>query len=319
MIPVLLGIIVVVFTLTYITPGDPAMSLLGDNASPETIERVHKDLGLNDSYPVQLIRYVKNIMHGDLGISYRSRRPVMTEIMARYPYTLELTFGSIAFGILIGVFAGIISAVFQYSWMDKTLTTFSLLGVSAPSFWIAMLLVLIFSVHLNWLPATGSYSLKHWILPIFTMGLQCSANIMRMTRSSMLEVIRQDYVRTARAKGQNEILVIVKHAFHNALIPIITVTGIQICTYLAGSVLIETVFSLPGLGRFIVESVGFKDYPVVQGSVLWIGLNCVFINLLVDILYCFIDPRIKSQYSISKKRKPKLSKDNLSAVGGKNG
>jgi len=302
-IPVLLGITVIVFTLTYITPGDPAMSLLGDSATPETIAKVHKELGLDDPYLIQLGRYIANVMQGDLGTSYKSRQPVLDEIMARYPFTLKLTFGSVAFGILVGILAGIVAAVWQYSWADKILTTFSLLGASAPSFWIAMLLVLIFSVHLNWFPPTGSYSWKHWVLPIFTMGLQCSANIMRMTRSSMLEVIRQDYIRTARAKGQVEFVVIMNHAFRNALVPITTIIGIQICAYLAGSVLIETVFALPGLGRYIVDSVGYKDYPVVQGCVLWIGLNCVLINLVIDVIYCFVEPRIKSQYSSTKKKK----------------
>jgi len=297
MIPVLLGIIVIVFTLIFFTPGDPAMSLLGENATPELVARIHDELGLDDGYIIRLSRYVVGVAKLDLGISYRTRQPVITEILSRYPTTLKLTFGSVFLGILIGVIAGIVSAVKQYSWLDKFFTTFSLFGVSAPSFWIAMLLVLVFSLHLRLLPATGNYTLKHWILPVFTMGLQCSAFVMRMTRSSMLEVIRQDYVRTARAKGQKEFIVITRHALKNALVPIITIIGIQITGFLAGAVLIETVFALPGLGRLIVDSVSFKDYPLVQGGVLWIGLNCVIINLLVDIIYCFVDPRIKSQFT----------------------
>lgn len=307
-IPVLLGITVVVFTLIYLTPGDPAMSMLGENATPELVAKIHEQLGLDDGYVVRLGRYIKGVCTLDFGISYRTKRPVLDEILQRYPYTLILTFGSVGLGILIGIIAGIVSAVWQYSWLDKILTTFSLFGVSAPSFWIAMILVLVFSVNLRLLPATGYQSFRHWILPIFTMGLQCSAYIMRMTRSSMLEVIRQDYVRTARAKGQSEFLVITRHAFRNALVPIITIIGIQICGFLAGAVLVETVFALPGLGRLIVDSVGYKDYPLVQGGVLWIGLNCVLINLLTDILYCFVDPRIKSEYnslSLMKWRKKK--------------
>lgn len=303
MIPVLLGIIIIVFTLMYITDGDPALSMLGENASPEAIAQIHEKFGLDDPYFVQLGRYIAGVFRGDLGTSYRTSRPVIDEIMARYPTTLKLTFGSVALGLILGVLFGIVSAVRQYSILDKLCTTISLFGVSAPSFWIAMLLVLAFSVRLNLLPPTGSYGPEYWILPIFTMGLQASASIMRMTRSSMLEVIRQDYIRTARAKGQNEIVIIMKHAFRNALMPITTTVGIQICGLLAGSVLVETVFALPGLGKYVVDSIGFKDYPAAQGVVLWIGLNCVVINLLIDMLYCFIDPRIKAMYNKSSKKK----------------
>lgn len=302
MIPVLLGIIVIVFTLMYITPGDPVLSILGENATQESIDQLHEELGLDDPYFVQLGHYLLNVLHGDLGISYRSQRPVLEEIMSRYPTTLKLTFGSVGLGIVIGILFGIVSAVRQYSILDKVCTSISLFGVSAPSFWIAMLLVLVFSVKLDWLPPTGSYGIKYWILPVFTMGLQASALIMRMTRSSMLEVVRQDYIRTARAKGQNEVAIVFRHAFRNALVPIVTVVGIQICGLLAGSVLVETVFALPGLGKFIVDSVGYKDFPAVQGGVLWIGLNCIVVNLIVDIIYSFIDPRIKTSYGAKKKR-----------------
>lgn len=302
-VPVLLGVVVIIFTLMYVTPGDPALSILGENATPEQIAAIHKKLGLNDSYLVQLTRYFFNLLQGDLGTSYRSGRPVLEEILSRYPNTVILAFSSVALGILIGVTVGIISAVKQYSFLDKFFTVFSLLGVSAPSFWIAMVLVVIFSVQLRLLPATGSTEFRHWVLPVFTLGLQASASIMRMTRSSMLEVIRQDYIRTSRAKGQTELLTIMRHAFRNALVPIITVIGIQICGFLAGAVLVETVFAIPGVGKFIVDSVTFKDYPVVQGAVFWIGLNCVLINLFVDIIYCFVDPRIKGQYSRPKAKK----------------
>lgn len=301
MIPVLLGIVVIVFTLMYITPGEPALSMLGENATPEAIAEINRKLGLDDPYIVQLGRYIAGLFCGDLGTSYRSSRPVIDEIFSRYPTTLILTFGSVILGMVIGVIFGVISAIRQYSILDRLCTSVSLFGVSAPSFWIAMLLVLIFSVRLNLLPPTGSYGPQYWILPIFTMGLQASASIMRMTRSSMLEVVRQDYIRTARAKGQDEFTIIVKHAFRNALMPITTTIGIQICGLLAGSVLVETVFALPGLGKYVVDSIGFKDYPAVQGVVLWIGLNCIIINLVVDIIYCFIDPRIKAMYGTNNK------------------
>ena len=291
MIPVLLGIVVIVFTLMYVGGGDPTISILGENVTPEAQAEIREELGLDDPYLVRLGNYLLDLLHGDLGDSYRSKRPVMDEILARYPTTLKLTFGSIALGI---------SAVRQYSLLDKIGTFISLFGVSAPSFWIAMMLVLVFSVKLNLLPATGSHTLACWVLPVVTLGLQCGAFIMRMTRSSMLEVIRQDYIRTAKAKGQSEFKIVISHAFRNALVPIITTIGIQICGFLAGSVLVESVFALPGLGKYVVDSVNYKDYPAVQGVVLFIAINCVIINLLTDIIYCFVDPRIKAQYGRKK-------------------
>ena len=300
MIPVLLGIVVIVFTLMYVGGGDPTISILGENVTPEAQADIREELGLDDPYLVRLGNYLLDLLHGDLGDSYRSKRPVMDEILARYPTTLKLTFGSIALGIVVGVIVGIISAVRQYSLLDKIGTFISLFGVSAPSFWIAMMLVLVFSVKLNLLPATGSHTLACWVLPVVTLGLQCGAFIMRMTRSSMLEVIRQDYIRTAKAKGQSEFKIVISHAFRNALVPIITTIGIQICGFLAGSVLVESVFALPGLGKYVVDSVNYKDYPAVQGVVLFIAINCVIINLLTDIIYCFVDPRIKAQYGRKK-------------------
>ena len=303
MIPVLLGIVIIVFTLMYVGGGDPTISILGENVTPEAQAALREELGLDDPYLVRLGNYILGILQGDLGDSYRSQRPVMDEILARYPTTLKLTFGSIALGIIVGVIVGIISAVRQYSILDKVGTFISLFGVSAPPFWIAMMLVLVFSVRRDLLPATGSYSLACWVLPVVTLGLQCGAFIMRMTRSSMLEVIRQDYIRTARAKGQRELIIVMKHAFRNALVPIITTIGIQICGFLAGSVLVESVFALPGLGKYVVDSVNYKDFPAVQGVVLFIALNCVIINLLTDIIYCFVDPRIKAQYGRKKSKK----------------
>ncbi len=297
---VLLVTVVIIFTLMYFVPGDPAISLLGESATYEAVREIHERLGLDDPYLVRLGRYIWDFTHGDLGISYRSKNPVFGELMARYPTTLKLAFGSTILGILIGVSAGIVSAVKQYSLFDRIFTTISLFGASAPSFWIAMVLVLVFSLWLGLLPATGSYGIRYWILPIFTLGLQCSASIMRMTRSSMLEVIRQDFVRTARAKGQSELKIIVNHALRNALIPILTITGIKMCGFLGGSVLVETVFALPGIGKYILDSVGFQDYPVVQGGVVWICFNCVVITFIVDMLYGLVDPRIRSMYSVKK-------------------
>jgi len=302
MLFVLLAAIVLVFTLMEFAPGDPVMTMLGEGGTAEQIAALREKLGLAQPYIVRLGSFIWGFLHADLGESYRSGLPVFSEIISRYPITLKLTFGSVALGILIGVPAGIVSSVKQYSVFDRIFTSVSLFGVSAPSFWIAMLLVLIFSVKLGWLPPTGTYSFEYWILPVLTMGLQTSASIMRMTRSSILEVVRQDYIRTARAKGQSERAIIFKHVLPNALIPILTVVGIDICGFLGGSVLVETVFAMPGLGKFILDCVNFKDYPAVLGGILWISLNCVVITFIIDMLYGVVDPRIKSMYGAKKSK-----------------
>jgi len=300
MLMVLAATTMFIFTLMYFVDGDPALMLLGENATVESVEALRKELGLDDPFFVRLGRYMAGLARGDMGISYRSKRPVFDELMARYPTTLKITLGSTALGLIVGVSAGVYSAIRQYSLFDRIFTTISLFGASAPSFWIAMILVLLFAVRLGWLPATGSYGIEYWILPIFTMGLQTSASILRMTRSSMLEVIRQDYIRTARAKGQTEYKVIINHGLRNALIPILTMAGIKMCSFLGGSVLIETVFALPGLGKYILDSVTFHDYPVVQGGVLWICINAIVITFAIDMLYGFLDPRIRTMYEAKK-------------------
>ena len=307
MIPVLLCVVVIVFTLMYITPGDPARSMLGDSASLESVAALRESMGLDDPFFSQLGRYLKQlILHGDMGNSYKSKQPVISEILARYPSTLILTFFTLLFALIVGVFVGTISAVKQYSWLDSISVATSLLGVSAPAFWVGMLLILVFAVQLGWLPSSGSYSFKYWILPVLTLGWQTSAYIMRITRSSMLEVVRQDYIRTARSKGQLEFITIVRHGLRNALIPIITIAGNQVCVLLAGATMTETIFSLPGIGKLLVDSMNFKDYAMVQGVVLWVGLNCVAINLIVDVIYCLVDPKVKASFF---KRKKKLAID----------
>lgn len=303
MIPVLLGVIVIVFTIMYMTPGDPARMILGEAAPPAAVHDLRESLGLNDSYFMQLVRYIKNLVfHFDLGRSYASNKPVITEILERFPKTILLATLSVTISVVVGISMGIISATKQYSIFDKIATSVSLLGVSMPTFWAGLMAVIIFSVRLGWLPASGSYGWQYWILPSLTLGLSSSATIMRMTRSSMLEVIRQDYIRTARAKGQTERVVIVYHALKNAMIPVITVIGMRFGGLLGGSVLIESVFAISGLGKLIIDSISSRDNPVVQGGVLLLALSFSLCNLLVDILYGFIDPRIKSQYNMSKKR-----------------
>ncbi|SDL05125.1 ABC transporter permease [Natronincola ferrireducens] len=302
MLPVILGVIFIVFTIMYLTPGDPARLILGENATQEAVEALREDLGLNDSYFVQLVRYVKNVVFKfDLGKSYNTGKPVLNELVERFPITLKLAFYSVFISTVLGITMGIVSATRQYSIFDKAATAISLVGVSMPNFWQGLMSVIFFSVMLGWLPASGSYGPKYWILPAITLGTSSAATIMRMTRSSLLEVIRQDYIRTARAKGQKESIVIWVHALKNALIPVVTVIGMQFGALLGGSILVESVFAIPGIGKYIIDAIKIRDNMIIQGGVLFLAISFSFVNLFVDILYGYIDPRIKSQYKTIKK------------------
>lgn len=304
MIPVLIGVTFVIFTMLYFTPGDPAVQILGDGASPDAITALREEMGLNDPFFVQFFTYLKNIvLHGSLGTSYTTNRPVLDEILSRFPTTLGLAALSIAIATCIGVLCGIVAAVKQYSVFDYLATTVSLMGASMPNFWQGMIMILLFSVSLGWLPASGFDSPLSWIMPAMTIGTSTAASIMRMTRSSMLEVIRQDYIRTARAKGQKESVVVFHHALKNAMIPVLTTIGLSFGRMMGGAVLTESIFAIPGLGNLIVGAIKSRDYPVVQGGVLFIAFVFGFVNLFVDILYAYCDPRIKSQYSQTGKRK----------------
>lgn len=308
MIPVLLGVVLIVFTLMYFSPGDPAKLMLGDSASEEDVQALREELGLNDPYIVQLGNYIKDLVTKlDFGNSYITGRPVMTEILERFPNTALLAVLAASVSVIIGVSCGVIAATKQYSIFDNIATAVSLIGVSMPSFWLGLMCVIIFSINLGLLPASGSYGPEYWILPSITLGTASAASIMRITRSSMLEVIRQDYIRTARAKGQVEKVVVLKHALKNALIPVVTVVGLQFGNLLGGSVLIESVFAIPGIGKYMIDAIKSRDMPVVMGSVLFLAIIFSFVNLMVDILYSYIDPRIKSQYK-SAKRKQRLQK-----------
>ena len=297
----MLGVIIIVFSLMYITPGDTATILLGDSATPESKAALEKELGLDQPYIIQLFNYIKGVVQLDLGTSYRTKQPVLDEILARLPNTLKLATLATILASLIGVITGIVSAVKQYTLADNIATGIALFGVSMPPFWLGLLLILVFSVNLDVLPSSGVKTWDCWILPTITLGTAVAGIIMRMTRSSMLDVIRQDYIRTARAKGQKELVVILKHEFRNALIPIITVIGVQFGTLMAGAVLCENIFSISGIGKFLVDSINNKDYPCVMGTVLFVAVLCTVINLFIDILYSFIDPRIKSMYKTKKK------------------
>ena len=292
MIPVLLGVILVVFLIMQMVPGDPAVLLAGEGASAETIAKIRTQLGLDQPVMVQYFHYVTDVMTGDLGTSLRSNLPVFDEIAARLPATIELAIASIFVTVVLGMVAGIISATKQYSAADITIMIVALLGVSLPSFWLGLSLIYYFSVKLQWFPVAGWGTWKHMVLPAITLGTAGAAIVARMTRSSMLDVVRQDYIRTARAKGLREQVIVYKHALKNALIPIITVVGLQFGFLLGGTVLVESVFAINGLGRLIVDAIRMRDLPVVQGGVLIASVIFVFVNLLVDVLYRYFNKRI---------------------------
>lgn len=303
MLFVLLGVIIMIFLLLYFVPGDPARMILGYNASEAEVEALRTEMGLDQPMLTRLANYLGDLFFRfDIGTSYMTHRPVFQEIMQRFPTTLLLTFLSVAVSLVIGIPTGIISAVRQYTIWDKLSNIIGVIGVSVPNFWLGLELSLLFALRLHWLPASGFSGPIYWILPAITVGVNGAASVMRMTRSSMLEVIRSDYIRMARAKGQSEFRVIMHHALRNALIPIITVVGMQIGTLLGGTMVVESVFSVPGMGNYLVSAINRRDYPVVQGGVLIVAIAFSMCNLLVDILYAYVDPRIKSQYQSNKKR-----------------
>lgn len=297
LIPIMFGVSFIVFGLLYLTPGDPARNALGPNASEQAVQELREDMGLNDPFLVQYGRYVKNIVtKGDLGQSYITRVPVVNEIFSRAPATVRLAFFSILLAVIIGIPIGIVSAVKQYSAFDNITMIFALIGLSMPVFWLGLLLIMLFSVKLGWLPSSGFSTPSHMILPCLALGLQQVAVITRMTRSSMLEVIRQDYINTARAKGQREKVVILHHALKNALIPVITVVGLSFGQLMAGALMTEVIFSIPGIGRLMVDSIKMRDTPMVLGCVLFVAITFSIVNLIVDLVYTFVDPRIKTKF-----------------------
>ncbi|WP_347713504.1 ABC transporter permease [uncultured Fretibacterium sp.] len=297
LIPVLLGVAFCVFTLLYLTPGDPARMVLGDLATEDAVQEFRNREGLNDPFLVQFGNYVwKAVTKGDIGRSYITKRSVAQEVLAAFPATLKLSALAMLIAILVGLPCGILSAIKQYSLFDTVTMIFAMIGLSMPVFWLGLLLILLFSVHLRWLPSSGFGTFKAMILPAVSLSAQAISMVTRMTRSSMLEVIRADYIRTARAKGQKESVVIWVHALHNALIPVVTLCGLQFGHLLAGAILTESIFAIPGVGRLMVSSIMQRDYPMVQGGVLFIAIVFSIVNLLVDLVYAYIDPRIKAQY-----------------------
>jgi peptide/nickel transport system permease protein len=293
-VPVVLGVSVLVFSMVYLLPGDPAQAIAGTQVlDRETLEILRKQLGLNDPAPVQYARFLINALHGDLGRSTLSQRPVINEILTNLPSTLQLTGAAMCLAILIGMSLGAAAAIRHNSWIDHLTMLMALTGVSVPGFWLGVLAILLFSVVLGWLPPSGSQGAERLVMPAGVLGLSAAGIIARLTRSSMLEVLRQDYITTARAKGLRQLAVIYRHALKNALIPVLTIVGLQVGTLLAGSVVIETVFSRRGIGRLLIEGILARDFPLVQGLVLFTATSYVAVNLIVDLLYAYVDPRIR--------------------------
>jgi peptide/nickel transport system permease protein len=302
-LPVLLGVSIVVFLMIKLVPGDPAYAILGPQAQPQDVQQLRQALGFDQPLPVQYWRWLSRALQGDLGRSLELREPVVDLVLSRFKNTLILTACSMLISLAVGLSAGIVSATRQYSWLDRLTMVLALFGNSMPAFWLGLVLILIFSLGLGWFPTGGMYSLRgsggpgdllsHLVLPAVTLGGASTAIIARLTRSSMLEVIRQDYVKAARAKGLAERSVIWRHALKNALLPVVTVVGLQTGFLLGGAVLTETVFSWPGVGFQLFRAIAARDIPLIQGGVLLIAVTFVFINLLVDVLYAYLDPRIK--------------------------
>lgn len=294
MLPIILGISFIVFMILDLTPGDPARIILGDSATDESVKTLREEMGLNDHVLLRYLRYVGNAARGDFGKSYRTGLPVLSELIARMPTSFKLATGSMLLIVIIGIPIGIVSAAKQYSIIDTISLTSALLLTSMPNFWLGLMLMLFFSLKLDLLPATGAYTWQHFILPSITLGAFSLASMIRMTRSSMLEVIRQDYIRTARSKGLGEYKVITKHALKNALLPIITIVGMNFALMLGGGMIIESTFALPGIGSLTVQSIRTKDTPIVIGAIIFIAIAISIMNLLVDIIYTYIDPRLKT-------------------------
>jgi peptide/nickel transport system permease protein len=295
-VPVVFGVTIAVFSMLYLIPGDPVKMMLSEfQTSPEQIARMRAQLHLNDPFFVQYGRFVWNGLHGNLGTSIRDDRPVAQEIFEVLPQTVQLAVAALALSSLLGMALGILAALRQNSWVDIGSMTLATLGISMPSFWLGLILILIFSLRLELLPAAGGGDLPHLIMPAVALGLGAAAIIARLTRSSMLDILRTEFVTTARAKGLTGRTVVLRHALLNALIPTITIFGLQFGTLLTGTVFIETVFGRPGLGRLAIQAILNKDFPLVQGSVLIFALGYVVVNLLVDIVYAVVDPRIRYQ------------------------
>jgi len=292
LVPTLLGVLLVTFLLLYVAPGDPVQAMVGERADPETLARLRAELHLDYPLHQQFAHYVSGVVRGDLGTSYITRRPILTDLMQRFPATLRLAGAAMLFAAVAGISIGIYGAWRPGSWPDRIAAFAAYLGVSFPVYWVGLILILIFAVNFRWLPPSGSGGLTYLILPALTLGMRSIAFLSRMTRAAMQEVLQSDFVRTARAKGLVEGRVVLSHAFRNALMPVVTVLGLDFGSYLTGSILTETIFSWPGVGRYVLTAIDKRDLPAVQGSILFLSLVFVIVNLVTDIVYARVDPRV---------------------------
>ena len=292
-IPVLIGVATLVFALIHFIPGDPAQAMLGEGATPEDVAQLRMRLGLDKPLLVQYGSFLNGVVHGDLGVSLRNDQPVMKQILERMPETAELAFAAMAVAVLFALPLGIVAAVWRGTWVDHAAMTLSLVGISVPNFWLGPLMAIVFAIELGWLPVGGSGTLAHLVLPSITLGAALAAILARMTRASLLEELSEPYVLAARAKGVSRTRAVLHHAFRNSLIPIVTILGLQFGVVLTGAVITETIFAWPGIGRLLIQSISFRDYPTVQGCVLLIAITYVGVNLITDLTYGFLDPRIR--------------------------
>lgn len=292
-LPTIFGVVTLVFLVIHLIPGDPVEIMLGETARASDKLKLRADLGLDLPVIVQYTRFLSNLVQGDLGTSFHFRQPVFDLVITKLPATIELSLGALFISLIISIPLGILSAVKQYSCIDQGSLFLALLGVSMPNFWLGPILIIIFSISLGWLPVSGRGDISHLILPAITLGTSMAAILTRMIRSSLLDILKEEYIKSARAKGLTEQTILLKHALRNALLPVITILGLQFGSLLAGSIITETIFSWPGIGRLTIQAIVSRDYPLVQGCIMIIALGYVFINLLTDLIYTWIDPRIK--------------------------
>ena len=292
-LPTLFGVLVVVFLLLYVAPGDPVQSMVGERADAATIARLRAELRLDDPLISQFAHYAGGILRGDLGRSYITNRPISQDIVERFPRTLLLASAAMLLATITGITVGVLAAIRPNGWFDRIALAGTYLGVSFPVYWVGLLLIVLFAVTLRWLPASGYGSAKYLVLPALALGSRSIAYLARITRSAMLETLGADFVRTARAKGLSEHAVLIKHALRTALIPVVTVIGLDFGAYLTGSILTETVFSWPGIGRYVVQAISRRDLPAVQGTVLFLSVVFVLVNLITDVVYQKVDPRVR--------------------------
>ncbi|MGH7547332.1 MAG: ABC transporter permease [Gemmatimonadales bacterium] len=291
-VPTLFGVLVVAFLLLNVAPGDPVMAMVGERADSATIARLRAELRLDDPLPIQFGHYLWGVVRGDLGRSYITQRPIAQDLAARFPKTVQLALAAMVLAAACGITLGVLSAIRPGGTFDRLAMLLSYLGVSFPVYWVGLLLILLFAVALRWLPPSGSGGLAYLVLPALTLGMRSIAFLARMTRSAMLEVLSSDFIRTARAKGLSESAVVLRHGFRNALVPVITVLGLDTGNYLTGSILTETIYGWPGLGRYVLTAIEKRDLPAIQGSILFMSVVFVVVNLLTDLLYAKADPRI---------------------------